>query len=207
MSYFLTSGEKVVFVTLDVQPQEIRARAREGGLDIEKFEGERLSFVDCYSAYASEKADAVPSKRTFIVSSYSNLEGIGMAISKASSELRTPVRIFFYTVSTLYLHNSSQAIAKFFQIMTSRVKTHIGFVAYAVQEGVHDAMTMNLLRSLVDGVIEMRFTEEMEREIRVHHLRGLTASTAWVRFSLGGGRFVVEENHAGWTNLRMPLVR
>src|SRR5439155_1006318 len=83
----------------------------------------------------------------------------------------TPVRIYFYTISTLFLHNSTQAIAKFFQIVTSRAKTNLGFILYAVHEGVHEPMTMNLLRSLVDGVIEMRYTDTMEREIRVHHMR------------------------------------
>ncbi len=35
----------------------------------------------------------------------------------ARQELGTPVRIYFYTVSTLFLHNSPQAIAKFFQLL------------------------------------------------------------------------------------------
>ena len=107
---------------------------------------------------------------------------IGMALSKAAHELRPPVRILFYSVSTLFLHNSGQAIAKFFQIITSRVKTNTGFILYAVHEGVHDPMTMNLLRSLVDGVVEMRFNDAMEREIRVHHMRGLATRPAWEPF-------------------------
>jgi len=93
------------------------------------------------------------------------------------------VRIYFYTISTLFLHNSTQAIAKFFQIVTSRVKTSMGFILYAVQEGVHETMTMNLLRSLVDGVIEMRFTESMSREVRMHHMRGLQVDPAWHPFT------------------------
>jgi KaiC/GvpD/RAD55 family RecA-like ATPase len=106
-----------------------------------------------------------------------------MAMSKAGQELGTPVRIYFYTISTLFLHNSPQAIAKFFQIVTSRAKSNLGFILYAVHEGVHETMTMNLLRSLVDGVIEMRFTDSMDREIRVHHMRGYAVDAAWRRFS------------------------
>ncbi len=175
----LETGRRVVFVTLDIHPSEIRTRAKDIALDISNFEGHTFLFVDCYSAMSSDKPDQDPRNRVYQVSSFSNLEGIGMAIAKASNELKTPVMLFFYSASTLFLHNSQQAIAKFMQIVTSRVKTHLGFIAYAVHDGVHDPMTMNLLRSLVDGVIEARFTEGLAREIRIHHLRGVRSDTTW----------------------------
>src|SRR5213596_925923 len=178
----LRLGERVVFVTLDLHPTEIRARAKALHFDIEPHEGKSFVFVDCYSATSSERPEPPQGKKTFLVSSFSNLEGIGMAMGKAAQELGTPVRIYFYTISTLFLHNSTQAIAKFFQIVTSRAKTNLGFILYAVHEGVHEPMTMNLLRSLVDGVVEMRYTDTMEREIRVHHMRGYQVDAAWHPF-------------------------
>ncbi len=178
----LRAGERVVFVTLDLHPSEVRARAKALHLDLEAYEGKTFAFVDCYSATASDRPEPQPGKKTFVVSSFSNLEGIGMAVSKAAQELGTPVRIYFYTISTLFLHNSTQAIAKFFQIVTSRAKMNMGFILYAVQEGVHETMTMNLLRSLVDGVVEMRFTEAMGHEVRVHHMRGFQVDTHWRPF-------------------------
>jgi len=170
-------------VTLDLHPNEIRARAKALHLDLEAVEGKSFVFVDCYSATTSERPETTVGKKTFLVSSFSNLEGIGMAMSKAGQEIGTPVRIYFYTVSTLFLHNSPQAIAKFFQIVTSRAKTNLGFILYAVQEGVHEPMTMNLLRSLVDGVVEMRFTEGMDHEVRVHHMRGYQVDASWHPFA------------------------
>ncbi len=178
------AGERTVFVTLDMHPSEIRARASDLNVDLDAIEGRSFVFVDCYSATSSDRPEAVPGKRTYQVSSFSNLEGIGMAMSKAAQDLGTPVRIYFYSISTLFLHNSTQAIAKFFQIVTSRVKTNMGFIMYAVQDGVHDPMTMNLLRSLVDGVVEMRFTDSMDRELRLHHMRGFRADPAWRPFAL-----------------------
>ena len=178
---FLDAGERVVFVTLDLHPDEVRTRAAGVGLDLAAAEGTSFAFVDCYSASASERLDAAPSKKVYPVSSFSNLEGIGMAISKASHDLKTPVRIVFYTVSTLFLHNSAAAIAKFIQIITSRVKTNIGFIAYAMHDGVHDPNTTTLLRSLVDGVVEIRFTDDLAREVRAHHMRGLTVRPTWTR--------------------------
>ncbi len=178
----LRSGERVVFVTLDLPPSEIRARAKALQLDLGAVEGRSFVFVDCYSATSSERPESAPGKKTFLVSSFSNLEGIGMAMSKAGQELGTPVRIYFYTVSTLFLHNSPAAVAKFFQIVTARAKSNLGFILYAVHEGVHEPMTMNLLRSLVDGVAEMRFTDPMGREMRVHHMRGYQVDAGWHPF-------------------------
>ncbi len=178
----LRSGERVVFVTLDLHPNEFRARAKALHFDVEPHEGKSFVFVDCYSATSSERPEPVAGKKTFLVSSFSNLEGIGMAMSKAAQELGTPVRIYFYTISALFLHNSTQAIAKFFQIVTSRAKTNLGFILYAVQDGVHEPMTMNLLRSLVDGVVEMRYTDSMDREVRIHHMRGLHVDASWHPF-------------------------
>src|SRR5207245_2539914 len=92
-------------------------------LDLGAHEGKLFVFVDCYSATSSDRPEAAPGKKTFLVSIFSNLEGIRMAMSKAAQELGTPVRTYFYTISTVFLHNSTQAIAKFFQIVTSRATT------------------------------------------------------------------------------------
>src|SRR5207302_62327 len=108
----LRLGERVVFVTLDMPPNEIRARAKALRLDLGAHEGKLFVFVDCYSATSSDRPEAAPGKKTFLVSSFSNLEGIGMAMSKAAQELGTPVRIYFYTISTLFPHNSTQPIAR-----------------------------------------------------------------------------------------------
>jgi KaiC/GvpD/RAD55 family RecA-like ATPase len=178
----LRLGERVVFVSLDSHPNEVRARAKALRLDLAPHEGKSFVFVDCYSATSSERPEPPAGKKTFLVSSFSNLEGIGMAMSKAAQELGTPVRIYFYTISTLFLHNSTQAIAKFFQIVTSRAKTSLGSILYAVHEGVHESLTMNLLRSLVDGVVEMRFTDTMTHEIRIHHMRGYRVDATWRPF-------------------------
>ena len=190
---FLDAGERVTFVTLDLSPDEVRTRAAANGLDLSGAEGSSLAFVDCYSASASERLEAPASKRVYPVSSFSNLEGIGMAISKAAHDLKPPVRVLFYTVSTLFLHNSPQAIAKFIQIITSRVKTNIGFIAYAMHDGVHDPNTTALLRSLVDGVVELRFTDDLAREVRAHHMCGMVIKPVWLRLDDTSNVFAAAE--------------
>lgn len=183
---YLEAGDRVAFVTLDLHPREVRSRAGGMGLDLAPYEGSSFLFVDCFSSSASERIEEAQGRKMYTVSSYSNLEGLGMAIAKAAQDLKPPVRILFYTISTLFLHNSSQAISKFFQIVTNRIKTNVGFIAYAMHEGVHDPLTSNLLRSLVDGVVELRFNDAMEREIRPHHLRGISVKPVWERLQVPG---------------------
>jgi KaiC/GvpD/RAD55 family RecA-like ATPase len=183
---YLRRNERVVFVTLDLHPREIRIRAEAMGLDLGRSEGTNFAFIDCYSSSAQSTSEDANNPKLWTVSSYSNLEALGMAISRASVSMGLPVRILFYSITTLFLHNSPQAIAKFLQMVTNRVKTELGSIAYAVQEGVHDPQTLNLLRSLVDGVLEMRFTESMDREFRTHHLRGMPATPKWETFQVLG---------------------
>jgi len=179
---WIGAGERVVFVTLDLSPAEVRDRGLALGLQISEAERNQFVFVDGYSANGPAPTESRGDRRAYTVSSYANLEGIAMTLQKAAAEVGPPARILFYTLSTLFLHNSPPAIAKFLQIITSRVKTSLGFIAYAVHEGVHEPTTMSLLRSLTDGVVELRFTPDMERELRVHHLRGRWVDPGWRPF-------------------------
>jgi len=180
----LDAGERVVFVTLDLQPEEVRERAAGLSLRLRDYEGTSFAFVDGYSASAETRAESVNGKGLFVVPSLANLEGIGLAIQKAAQSLGTPVRILFYTVSTLFLHHSAQAVARFLQLVTSRIKAGLGSVLYALHDGMVDPMTITALRSLTDGVVEMRFNDRMEQEVRVHHMRGYRVLPVWHRFGL-----------------------
>src|SRR5438093_11142277 len=74
----LRKGGRIVFVTLDLHPNEIRARAKTLHLDLETVEGKLCVFVDCDSALTSERPETSVGKNTCLVYSYSNHEGIEM---------------------------------------------------------------------------------------------------------------------------------
>jgi KaiC/GvpD/RAD55 family RecA-like ATPase len=178
----LSIDERVVFVALDIHPDELRLRSSALGLDLGDYEGRSFAFVDCYGPAVEGRVERADGGTVFRVSSYSNLEGLDMAIHKAAAALGEPVRIFVYSASTLFLHNGTQAITKFLQLLTARVKTGLGFILYVVQDGVHDSVTTNILRSFTDGVVEMRFDDKMQRELRTHHMRGYRVLPVWHKF-------------------------
>ena len=186
----LDNGGRVVFVAVDMHPIEIRQWISRYGGDVQKCEGKRFLFVDCYSPMIGDSHDVTQDPDILRVDSLSNIESIGLSISKAAVRLGEPVRIIFYTLSTLFLYNSPQAMAKFFQIVSSRVKNEYGSILYVLQEGVHDDRTVCLLESLVDGVVQMRYDENLGREWRVHHYRGRVSNPRWTRFDANKYAFV-----------------
>ncbi len=103
-----------------------------------------------------------------------------MAITKGGQRLGSPIRVLFYTISTLFLHNTPQALSKFYQIISSRIRTQVGMILYASHEGVNEARHEMLMKSLVDGLVEMRFDDSMTRQIRLHHLRGERGTAQWL---------------------------
>src|SRR5256885_3458614 len=80
----LRKGERVVFVTLDLHPNEIRARAKALHLDLEAVEGKSFVFVDCYSATTSERPDR---KSTRLNSSHLVISYAVFCLKKKNIEL------------------------------------------------------------------------------------------------------------------------
>src|SRR5438094_9902366 len=68
----LRLGERVFFVTLDLHPIEIRARAKTLRLHLEPYDGKGLVFVHRYSATSSEPLEPPPGHKTSLASRLSN---------------------------------------------------------------------------------------------------------------------------------------
>lgn len=178
----LRNKGRVIFVAVDMHPVEIRKWIQRYGGDIQRKEGRTFLFVDCYSSTVEDIKEPVPSRESLRVNSLSNIESIGMNISRAVERIGRPVRIVFYTLSTLFLYNAPQAMAKFFQTISSRVRTQFGSILYVLHQGVHEDRTVCLLESLVDGVAQMQFNENLGREWRIHHYRGGHPDPSWIDF-------------------------
>ncbi|MFQ5884350.1 MAG: RAD55 family ATPase [Thermoplasmata archaeon] len=193
--HFMENDETVIFVTVDAHPETVRQRAASNGLVIERVEGSRFVFVDCFSAIVGQQAMETPTRSILFVNSLSNIEQIGMNIMRASDWMGPHTKVIFYSISPLFLHNSMQSMTKFFQIVSSTVRTKYGFILFVVHEGVHEESTANTLKMLVDGVVEMRFREDLKREIRVHHMRGVDVDTKWIPFEIEAGELILDSEN------------
>jgi KaiC/GvpD/RAD55 family RecA-like ATPase len=179
---WLLNREKVLYVAVSTSGEEILSRLT-ARTDREMLAG-RLVIIDCYRNNPSDSGDRL----VVNINGLSHLESITLAISTAVDGLGSPVRIIFDGLSTLFLHNAPQTMAKFFQVLSTRSKGEFGFILSSVVEGMHESVTMNTLMSLADGVIELEVNSSMARFIRVRYLKGRESNPIWYRYSLRNGR-------------------
>lgn len=182
----LKKEEKVIFITTERSPSEIKRRALNAGLDLDEYESKKFLFIDAYSWAVEEKYD-----KGFNVGNPANLNELSINMDKATEALGKPARVFFDSLSPLFLHNQPAVVTKAVQLWTSRAKGDYGFVLYTLQDGVHDPQVVKTLVYLVDGYIEMEFEEEEElvRKMRIHHLKGMATDARWRIFDIANGRF------------------
>lgn len=180
---YLEAGETVIFVTMDALPGDLLAIMRNFGIKTDQVLGKKLFIIDYHTSLIGtidERASFARSE----VRPAGDIEGIMFNVAAIANEYGKPVRIFFYTLSTLFLYNQSNVVLKFFQISSSRVRNEFGTAVFSVHDNVHDDRTINHLMAIADGVIELKFDEDLNRRMRIRHMRGLPTSGQWIPFEI-----------------------
>jgi KaiC/GvpD/RAD55 family RecA-like ATPase len=188
MKKYLENGESVTYITTERSPKEIKEVAKKAGLDLDQYEGSKFIFIDLYSHSTGERYD-----NGFMIDNPANLNLITVNLTKAADIVGKPMRIFFDSLSSLFLHAPEPEIKKFFGVLSSRVKTDYGFIIYTLQDEMHDDQTVIALKAMVDGVLEMKFEEgpPMKNLFRVHHAKGLKTTPTWHEFEVGDRGFKI----------------
>jgi KaiC/GvpD/RAD55 family RecA-like ATPase len=181
---WLEAGERIVYLTSERSPDEIKSFGETFGLSLEEYENNgRLVFIDCYSWSMGKSYE-----KGFSIKNAANVNEINITLEKAMDSLENPIKVVFDSLSPLFLYNDVQTMTKFFHFLTSNTKTKYGFIIYTLQEGVHDPKIRNTLIYLVDGYLEMQFGEDSDvltRKLRIHHLKGVSVDTSWKNFMVG----------------------
>ena len=158
---YLLKGEKVAFITTERSPTEIKKIFRKYGLELDEYEGESFIFIDLYSYSTQEKYE-----KALIIDNPANLNLITLNLEKAKTKLGMLDRVFFDSLSTLFLHVKDAEITKFFGVLNSRIKTSKCTLFTTLQEGMHEDKTVIALKHLVDATLEMT-KEKKQRKISV----------------------------------------
>ncbi|MBX8638133.1 MAG: RAD55 family ATPase [Thermoplasmata archaeon] len=183
VSQWLKRGEKVLFVTVSMSGEEILERLFLAGFKQADLES-RLLIVDCYQTQSTQSRN----KLIISINGLSHLESITLAISTAVEALGAPVRVVLDGLSTLFLHNAPQTMAKFVQVLSTRARNEFGFLLFTVVEGMHESVTMNTLMSLVDGVAEIEFDARLKRFLRIRYIKGAKTHHDWYAYTLAADR-------------------
>jgi len=180
---YIENGDIVIFVAVDLLPADVISAMESFGISVKDTLGHSLFIIDYHSSLlgAFEGRD---SRQTGDVRQVSDIEGIMFNVSAIAKETGKPVRIFLHSLSTLFLYNQTNVVLKFFQISSSRIRSEFGTGFFTVHDGVHDEKTMNHLMAIADGVIELKFDDNLNRRMRIRHMRGYAASSQWIPFEI-----------------------
>ncbi len=182
---YLDQGEPVVFVSMDLLPKDLLSVMERFGVPLDRL-GKGLYVIDYHSTLLGNSDEREPGDRGKVRRIH-DLEGIMFNVANIFAEEKRPLRIFMHTLSTLFLYNQPSVVLKFFQISTSRIRSEYGTAIVSVFDGVHDEKALNHLVALADGVLELRFDNELNRVLRVRHMRGMSVSGRWIPFELSPG--------------------
>lgn len=161
----LTASEGGLFVTTNQDAEsvyaDIAARAESSSAQV------RL--VDCVAEQLDSDAELDPDRIEF-VSSPADLTGIGIGVSEqlrrfAETDVER-TRVGFYSLSTLLMYAELETVFRFLHVITGRIDSIGGLGFFTIDPTTHDRNTINTLKQLFDGMIELR--EEAERrEVRL----------------------------------------
>ncbi len=175
---WVMNGERTLFVSISASGEEVLARIAVGGGKERSKTGFRV--IDCYVPQSSSSEDS----RIVNTNGIAHLESISLAISTVVDSMGTPVRIIVDGMSSLFLYNAPQTMSKFVQVLSTKSKLEYGSIMFVVVDGMHESLTMNTMMSLVDGVIDVRMDERLDRFVRFRYLKGRKVDSRWYRYSL-----------------------
>jgi KaiC/GvpD/RAD55 family RecA-like ATPase len=172
----------VIFVTVDMLPIDLLDIMTSFGVSREVL-GRNLFIIDYHSSLLGSLDDPTSCQGTE-VRRVSDLEGIVFNMAALAEGTKKPVKIVIHSLSTLFLYNQANVVLKFFQISSSRIRNELGSAFFTIHEGVHDERTVNHLMAIADGVLELKFDEELNRRMRVRNMRGCVTSSQWIPFEI-----------------------
>ncbi|NYZ78841.1 hypothetical protein H0N99_01705 [Candidatus Micrarchaeota archaeon] len=155
----LNSQQPAIYVTTDLAPSEIEARASSFGWKFSDYTNNKLWFVDCYS-WALEKKPV--ERKDIRVSGPSSLDDLSLSINQATyaaNKLSPVGRVVFQSLSTLLIYNTPGIIYKFCQVLGARLKDSGMTTLFMVEEGMHQSDVLATLEHMVDGIIEVKFED------------------------------------------------
>ncbi|WP_435115590.1 RAD55 family ATPase [Halolamina sp. C58] len=127
------------------------------------YESRPVAVVDCVT---KQQGDDVPERnRVKYASSPVDMTGIGIQLSEFLQAFYqdrniTHNRVMLHSLTTLLMYSDLQTVFRFLHVFTGRVQSVDGLGLYCIDETAHDQQTLNTLKQLFDGVVEVREDEE-----------------------------------------------
>ncbi|WP_135533236.1 RAD55 family ATPase [Halostella pelagica] len=119
-----------------------------------------FGIVDCVTKQRGV-GNAEDSSRIKYASSPVDMTGIGIQLSEFLQDFYEARnikqnRVLLHSVSTLLMYSNVQTVFRFLHVFTGRVQSADGLGLYVIDSTAHEQQTLNTLKQLFDGVIEVK---------------------------------------------------
>lgn len=160
------SGEGAIVVTTKDSAEKVLDDYATRVPELEQYP---IGIVDCVTQQRGG-SDVEDSERIKYASSPVDMTGIGIKLSEfleAFYEQRgiRNNRILLHSISTLLMYSNLQTVFRFLHVFTGRVQSADALGLYVIDETAHDDQTMNTLKQLFDGVIEVEEDDAGQQSI------------------------------------------
>jgi len=117
-----------------------------------------VGIVDCVTQHQGRSAS--DSDLVKYASSPLDMTGIGIKFSEFVEEFYTARdvrqnRVMLDSLSTLLMYSDLQTVFRFMHVLTSRIENADAVGLHVIESTAHDDETMNTLKQLFDGVVEV----------------------------------------------------
>lgn len=118
-----------------------------------------LGIVDCVTKQQG-MSGIIEDDRIRYTSSPVDMTGIGINLSEFLEEFYVDRglrknRVLVHSLSTLLMYSNLQTVFRFLHVFTGRVQSADAFGLYVINSESHDLQTMNTLKQLFDGLLEV----------------------------------------------------
>lgn len=185
---FISTGvlkkEPTIYVTLDSSPDEVIDEIESYGWDVDH----KIKFLDAYSWRVGK------SKEKYMVSNLGNLNELNIMLTKIIKEINGAKikRSVFDSISTLLLYADPQLAVKLIPVIIAKIKEANYTQVLILEEGVHDAKTINTLNYMADALIEFKI-EDNQRFLRISRMKKTEHKTEWVKFDITKKGIVIKD--------------
>ncbi len=144
----INTGEKVIYITFDMSPNEIESKANVFGMDFKTHTGKELIFIDAYSYTIRVKPEG---RNDIIVPGPAALNDLSLALNDVIGQIKDKrIRVIFHSLSTLSLYSQPDVIIKFLQVVQGKLKGINATNLWFVDEEICDKKFMSVLESISD---------------------------------------------------------
>jgi len=149
------NGEGAVTITTRDSSDRVLADLRSL---LEQPDSAHIGVVDCVTKHQGRSAS--DSDLVKYASSPLDMTGIGIKFSEFVEEFYTERgvqknRVALDSLTTLLMYSDLQTVFRFMHVLTSRIEDADAIGIHVIESTAHDAETLNTLKQLFDGVVEV----------------------------------------------------